>query len=273
MGKFDGILLCTDLDDTLLEKDKSVSDENIRAIEYFKSEGGMFTFATGRVPLGTKPVLEYVTPNAPMVCFNGGVVYDIGKKKMLWSRALDSGAAEVLEFVDKRFPTAGIEVCTADKVYFCKENAITDAHKRTERFPDNSADYNSIEEKWNKVIFMVTEEEMPDLRSLIDNSEYGEKYSYVRSSPWYYELLPKGAGKGEGLKKLAGILGVDIKNVIAVGDNENDLSMIKAAGVGIAVENAAQCVKEIADYITVSHDRAAIAAVIQGIEDGIYKKY
>ena len=54
MGKFDGILLCTDLDDTLLTTDKRVSDENSKAIEYFKSEGGLFTFATGRVPQGAK---------------------------------------------------------------------------------------------------------------------------------------------------------------------------------------------------------------------------
>ncbi len=59
--------LCTDLDDTLLTTDKRVSDENSKAIEYFKSEGGLFTFATGRVPQGAKLMLNYVHPNAPMV--------------------------------------------------------------------------------------------------------------------------------------------------------------------------------------------------------------
>ena len=61
MGKFDGILLCTDLDDTLLTTDKRVSDENSKAIEYFKSEGGLFTFATGRVPQGAKLMLTTFT--------------------------------------------------------------------------------------------------------------------------------------------------------------------------------------------------------------------
>ena len=77
MGKFDGILLCTDLDDTLLTTDKRVSDENSKAIEYFKSEGGLFTFATGRVPQGAKLMLNYVHPNAPMVCFNGAAIYEM----------------------------------------------------------------------------------------------------------------------------------------------------------------------------------------------------
>ena len=60
MGKFDGILICTDLDGTLLRKDKSVSKENIEAIEYFKKEGGLFTFVTGRMPYTSKIIYEKV---------------------------------------------------------------------------------------------------------------------------------------------------------------------------------------------------------------------
>ena len=88
MGKFDGILLCTDLDDTLLTTDKRVSDENRRAIEYFQSEGGLFTFVTGRVPAGARLMLEYIHPNAPVVCFNGAAIYDFEKEKFLWKKTL-----------------------------------------------------------------------------------------------------------------------------------------------------------------------------------------
>ena len=79
MGKFDGMLLCTDLDDTLLTDNKQVSEKNRKAIDYFKSEGGLFTFSTGRVPMGARLILEYVVPNAPIVCFNGGGIYDFSE--------------------------------------------------------------------------------------------------------------------------------------------------------------------------------------------------
>ena len=68
MGKFDGYLICTDLDGTLLRKDKSVSKENLEAIEYFKNEGGKFTFITGRMPFYAGDISNLIKPNTPIVC-------------------------------------------------------------------------------------------------------------------------------------------------------------------------------------------------------------
>ena len=84
MGKFDGILICTDLDHTLLTDDKSISDENKRAVEYFMSEGGLFTFATGRSKPGIEFLFNRITPNAPIILFNGAEIYDIKKDEVLW---------------------------------------------------------------------------------------------------------------------------------------------------------------------------------------------
>ena len=75
MKKFEGILICTDLDGTLLRGDKSISRENKEAIEYFKAEGGKFTFVTGRMPYFSQKAREMVKPNAPIGCGNGGGLY------------------------------------------------------------------------------------------------------------------------------------------------------------------------------------------------------
>lgn len=269
MGKFDGLLLCTDLDDTLLTTDKKVSPDNSRAIEYFKSEGGLFTFATGRVPAGAKLMLDFVHPNAPMVCFNGGAIYDFEQDKILWSRTLGAEALEVVEYVDKMFESAGIEVCTDDKNYFSKTNKIVEEHKVFEKLPDNYLDYHMIEEKWNKVLFMVETEEMPQLRNLIALSPFFNDFTFVQSSPWYYELLPKNASKGEGLMYLADLIGVDRKHTIAVGDNENDIKLIEMAGKSVAVANAIGEIKNAADYvIREDNNSSAIAAVIKMLDSG-----
>ena len=72
VGKFDGILICTDLDGTLYKNDKSISPKNCEAIEYFKQEGGLFTFVTGRMPFFVSNIYETVEPNVPFGCINGG---------------------------------------------------------------------------------------------------------------------------------------------------------------------------------------------------------
>lgn len=271
MGKFDGILLCTDLDDTLLTTDKHISEENKNAIEYFKSEGGLFTFATGRVVHGANMMLEHISPNAPMICFNGGAIYDFNHNKLLWSVSLDDKAIEAVEFVDRFFPSAGIEICTEDTVYVSKTNRVVQEHLAWETLPERYADYHLISEKWNKVLFMVETEEIPKLRGLIQTSPFYYKYTFIQSSPNYYELLPKGSDKGAGLIKLAEILRIDPKKTIGMGDNENDINLIKNAGVGIAVANAIDEVREAADYITTDNNSSAVSAVIHAVNDGKIK--
>ncbi|MBQ7986561.1 MAG: HAD hydrolase family protein, partial [Clostridia bacterium] len=118
MGKFDGILLCTDLDGTLLTSESIVSEENIRAINYFKEQGGKFTFVTGRVPKGAGLMRKWVEPNAPIVVFNGAGVYDFEKEELLWGTYLGEDSKKVVEYVEARTPDFGLVVCTDEKVYF-----------------------------------------------------------------------------------------------------------------------------------------------------------
>ncbi len=268
MGKFDGILLCTDLDDTLLTTDKRVSAENSRAIEYFKSEGGLFTFATGRVPMGARLMLEYVHPNAPMVCFNSAAIYDFENNKILWSRSLDKDALKVVEYIDNMFDFVGIEVCTNEKIYFCKINSVVETHKILEKLPENNLDYRRIPESWTKVLFMTEPDKIQLVRDAIDASPFADKYTFMQSSPCYYELLPKNTGKGEGLIHLAELLNIEISHTIGIGDNENDLSLVQMAGAGVAVANAIDAVKRAADYITADNNSSAVAAVIHAVERG-----
>lgn len=271
MGKFDGILLCTDLDDTLLTTDKRVSDENRRAIEYFQSEGGLFTFVTGRVPAGARLMLEYIHPNAPVVCFNGAAIYDFEKEKFLWKKTLPPESIEVLEFIDKNYPFCGIEVSSEDRIYFSKWNRIVKEHKRLEKFPDNDMDYHDIKQEWLKVIFMVEEDEVDIIRNAIKNSPWADTYDYVQSSPWYYELLPKGASKGAGIQVLAELCGINPEMTVGMGDNDNDMSVMTMCATGIAVSNAIPAIKRAADYITVDNNSSAAAAVIHAIENGQIK--
>ena len=125
MKKFEGVLLATDLDGTLLRGDKSVSEENRLAIEHFKENGGRFTFITGRTPMAVASLCRTVTPNAPIGCMNGAGIYDYDSDQLLWSVTIPDSVKDLVQYVDLAFPNTGIEVITRTQVIFCKENSFT----------------------------------------------------------------------------------------------------------------------------------------------------
>ena len=100
MGKFDGVLICTDLDGTLLKNDKTISGENVEAIEYFKREGGYFTFVTGRMPFFVTYVFDTVKPNAPFGCVNGAGLFDGIKGEYVWKAVMPDNVIELVKYID-----------------------------------------------------------------------------------------------------------------------------------------------------------------------------
>ncbi len=268
MGKFDGILLGTDLDGTLLNNECKVSDENIKAIEYFKKEGGLFTFVSGRVPSGARIVLDYVRPNIPAVTFNGGGIYDFEADKLIGGDWLDRGAADVVKYADSKTEDLGLIICTDEDIIFSKMNKWVHEYILEENSPPIEKPYYEIQKPWKKVMFVVSDEIMPEFKKMIAESEFFDKYDFMQSDPHYYEILPKGTNKGSGLGKLTELVGIDKRKVIAIGDNENDISMIKTAAVGIAVGNACEELKAVADMVTVRNTESAIATVINSVEKG-----
>jgi len=269
MGKFDGILLCTDLDETLLATDKSVSDENLKAIEYFKNQGGYFTFNTGRVPQGAKLILEYLRPNVPACTYNGAGIYDYEKDKLIWGTYLGRKVIDIMDYVFEKIPESGVVVCTDTTVYFSRRNYRTDMYRKIERLQEINTDYHDITEPIKKVVFVAEADIILKVRKFLLSNNFGNEYDFVQSDAYYYEILPAGASKGTGLKKLAEILGVSPDKTIAIGDNENDISMIKEAKLGIAVGNATDTVKAAADIITVTNDENAIAKIINDLDTGV----
>lgn len=268
MGKFDGMLLCTDLDATLLNSEAAVSKENTEAVNYFKKEGGKFTFATGRVPFGARIIFSWVVPNAPVVCFNGAGVYDFQKEKLLWGAYLDDNVGKVIEYVKERTPDFGLVVCTDEKTYFPHLNEWVDKYYKLENLPLDTTPWREINEKWKKALFVVNSKYMSGVVEAVEKSGYKDKFDFVQSCANYYEILPKGATKGTGLEKLCQITGIKREKTIAVGDNNNDIEMLKYAKLGICVKNATDAVKEISDIITVSNNESAIAKIIWDLDSG-----
>ena len=269
MKKFEGMLFCTDLDGTLLKRDKTISKENISAIEYFKEEGGFFTFVTGRMPFFVSDIYEAINPNVPFGCIDGGGLYDHRKMQYVWTQELAAKALELLAYADQSFPTLGIQINTFDRTYFCKENKTMERFRRATKVPNLVCDYHNFHEPIAKILFG---DERPDtirlLQEKLNAHPMASAFDFIRPEENLYEILPKGVSKGGVLLKLIEILGVDPNKTIAIGDYNNDISMIRAAKLGVAVSNACSDAKAAADYVTVSNEEHAIAKIIEELDHG-----
>lgn len=271
MGKFDGIMICTDLDGTLYKNDKTISQENKEAIEYFKSEGGYFTFITGRMPYYSIDAYNAVNPNIPYGCVNGGGIYDGLEHRYVWTYPIESSVIELAEYIDEKFDNIGIQVCGFDTTYFTEDNVFTEIFRKITNLPKNICHYRDVKEQFAKIIFVVdSEEKMSKIDEALKLHPLSENFDFVRSEKFLYEILPKGVNKGLALSKLVEYLHVDMGKTVAIGDFDNDVGMLKAAKLGVAVSNASKAAKDAADVITVSNEEHAIARVIYDLEKRKY---
>lgn len=269
MGKFTGFLICTDLDGTLLSDDKSISPENLQAIEYFKQEGGIFTFVTGRMPFFVSRAYDMIKPNAPIGCINGGGLYDYPNQKYLWQGVMPDNVVALIRSIDENVPTAGIQVNTFYHTYFCKENGVMQEFRRLTGLPNLVCHYAEVKEPVAKIVFgCERDEEIRQVEAILRSHPLSGEFDFIRSERTLFEILPKGIGKGTAIQNLVNHLGLDINKSIAIGDYNNDISMFHAAKVGIAVSNACREALTAADYITVSNEESAIARVIADLEAG-----
>ena len=267
---FNGVLLCTDLDGTLLRNDKSISKKNIEAIEYFKAHGGMFTIVTGRMPFYVQEICEIVKPNVPFGCINGGGVYDNAKQEYTWTYPLGDAVHDILDDVQRQFPEMGIFVSCFEKGYFSKDSTALAWFRKVTNMPNLVCAHRDVPEAIAKIMFgHEDEKQILALKAFLDAHRLADKFSFVRSEKMLYEILPKGSSKALCLEKMTEYLNVTRQNVIAIGDYHNDIAMLKFAGTGVAVANAQPEVQAVSDYITVSNEENAIAQVIADIENGI----
>ena len=262
-------IIFSDLDGTLLCSDKSISEGNRVAIKRATEAGHSFVIATGRPFESAKKVSDSLGLNGEgcyIVSYNGGHVYDCYREKVLFSRQMD------MQTVRELFVLAD----EADLYVHTYQNGeiLTKADTeelewytaRTNLTPSPRADvleYLSREPNKAIVIDLHDHERLERFRAEHEDWAKG-KCRMLFSCPQYLEVVPEGISKQTGINFLADYLGGDGADTIAVGDETNDIEMIKAAGLGVAVSNANPAAKEAADYVTVSsNDEDAIAEVIE----------
>jgi Cof subfamily protein (haloacid dehalogenase superfamily) len=265
MGKYDGWLIVSDMDGTLLTDNHDICRRNIEAVQKFKAQGGKFTVATGRVMPAVKMYLDRTAINAPAIMHNGAKIYDFETNTTLFSKPIEEYRKPILKRVFKEQPHLGIEVYTASEETYVYQHCA-----ETARFKLRGYDvcYELPDEIWDVPWIkglIIGDKDVLDEFEPIYRTEYDTGFS-VRSGDKFLDIVSGDVGKGKALLKVADMLGIDHRKTIAIGDNMNDIDMLEKAAIGVAVANAEEAVKRAADYVVCSNNDGAIADVLNIIE-------
>lgn len=264
-------LIALDLDGTLLNSKKQLSKENRKALTECIQSGILVVPCTGRTADGIPSEIKDIDGIRYAIATNGAVIHDLKENTVLDTRMLTwEKAMELLEFVDN-YPVMydpyiegrGI---TEPKFFenlsdYCLTDALQDLVKKTRDLHPSIIDYvRNIRKPVEKInLFFPDMEGRARLRAELNKQA---DILVTSSIPNNLEINALGASKGEAIHRLADLLGIDRAQTMAIGDGENDFTMIRMAGVGVAMKNASEELQAEANYVTETNDDDGVAAAI-----------
>ena len=259
MGKFDGILICSDWDGTLFDG-QGVPEEGVKAIRYFEENGGKFTLCSGRPPFYIKELTNYVVPNTYTLALNGTVIYDTESGEILRESFVDDDAYRLaLELISKSVKIKRVGVCVKGK----NEYFWLTPEEFEEKIPE-------LKTLFAYKITLTTENESDGDKLVLDAEKIEKgRYSVLRSARGYAEIILTECSKGQAAVWLKKHLGARL--LVCMGDYENDIPMFECADVSYAPENAIEKIKALATHVTVNVKDSAVAKVIADIEERYLK--
>lgn len=262
-----------DMDGTLLNSKKEVSQENIESLKKLQDAGIEVIIASGRPDDLLKSYIKQLNLNGHIICCNGGLVKNIKTGEILYSKIMNK--SDVRKILERCFKdNLDFLVYTAHKIYSNDGNRIGERYRKlNESFDEDSKiPVNFVDDKLMDLI-----DNMDVLKVLLVCNNRAEviplekhfsKYdslTVVSSGETLLDIMASNISKGNALKILSEKLNIDLSKVIAFGDNYNDIEMLENVGMPIAMENAVDDVKAVARYVTKSCDESGIAYAIDNI--------
>lgn len=259
--------LVLDIDGTLTNSKKEITPATRQAIQDLMKRGQKVILASGRPTPGMRRYekeLELEKYGGYLLSFNGARIVDCYTGEIIYQKLLPLSLLPGLyRFADDNgcglITYLGSEVISA----FSPDQYV-ELEARINGLPvrkvDNFTEF--VDFDINKCL-MTAEPEKAELLERELRERYGTCADIYRSEPYFIEIVPKNVNKGTSLDRILPVLGVIRENTVCCGDGFNDISMIKYAGIGVAMENAQQAVKDAADYVTTSNDEDGLILVIE----------
>ena len=260
------VILLSDMDGTLLNGKKQITEIDRAAIKRFRELGGKFTVATGRTIQSFDQFRRLIDMPYPVIMYNGAAIHDFTSGKTLFTCPLPAECREIALDLYEAMPDAGGEVLKIDGTYVFRNTDYQKLHTKLCNIVPDYAEFSEIEEGgWLKVLFSMAPEDVPHLQLLVSQMEL-DTVSFVKSSEIFFEMMPLGVSKGSALRQFRKLPGWEDCSFAAIGDFDNDIEMIQAADLGACPANAENSVKAAADLVlTRTNEEGAVAELIDHI--------
>lgn len=256
-------LIVSDVDGTLVDKQKRLTPATIAAVGALRGAGHTFTIISARPRSGLMPLAEELGIDEPMAAFNGGTVFRRDGAILVQQRLAPPVARRVLQTVHGAPVDTWLFV--EDRWYASRSDGPHTGSERisSDQEPTACADVALLIDRTDKITFVSDDEPMlRDLTVRVREEVGSQQATIVQSQPYYLDITAPAANKGAGLARLADAIGFALADTIVVGDQANDLAMFARAGRSIAMGQAPQDVRDAADAVTLANDANGVAHAI-----------
>ena len=267
-------LIAIDLDGTLLDSNRELSEENYQAIQDAKAAGIQVVLCTGRPLRSMNYLLDEIGlkgENDLAITYNGGLIQKTKTGEVVHELTLDrEDSLSVYEMAtDFNLPVNFIDL---DYIYEPPYPKGRDSvyNKGVTNIPEDQAlqfkavDIEKLPNpfKINKIVLSRPSEELDEIIPMIPK-QYHEYFNIYKSQSHILEVLPLNVDKGNAMRIVGEMLGLEKSQIMGIGDQENDFTLVEQAGLGVAMGNAIEKVKDVADYITKTNDENGVAYAIR----------
>ena len=255
-------LIALDLDDTLLMPDCTIPEEAISVLRTAAAHGVRSVIATGRSFPSARLYAAQISSDCPIVCYNGSVAAS-ASGELLFSSLLEPALMHRVAVFCKN-QGLYLQMYSNDKIVIekdCREFRMDPDSKITDFVALGDLTRADLQPS-PKMMILDTPERLSEIRPLLE-AQFGSELHFATSKEFLLEIMPKNISKSKTLSILSSQLGIAREEVMACGDNTNDMEMLNWAGIGVAVANAVKPLKDIADYVARSERSFGVIEAVE----------
>lgn len=267
-------LIAIDMDGTFLNEERQITERNLKAVKKAAELGTKVVISSGRIPSALRYIIKDMPKNQPIIACNGSIILDHNHKEIAYGAMDNNSLITMIDILRKDFKDTFFSFFSEDIIYseklhpfaekFNEYNLTLPVEYRMELKMIRDAKSFILECSPRISKFEIYDDNTINVKAIRDRFETLFDVEIVSSGLSGIEITNKGLSKGSSLEVLAKHYGYSLEECIAVGNDENDIEMIKKAGLGVAVCNAKDYVKSVANYITIrDNDHDAISEVIE----------